>query len=79
MDVATPTADCLSLVYDLLLPVVSKPKNSLSHQEVRGFGLNFLLGDLLFFCLHLIDLLEAILAYPEKIKIIMFHESKNRL
>lgn len=51
MDVATPTADCLNLVYDLLLPVVSKTKNSLSHQEVRGFGLNFLLGDSLFFCL----------------------------
>ncbi|XP_055829046.1 uncharacterized protein LOC129897964 isoform X1 [Solanum dulcamara] len=38
MDVATPTADCLNLVYDLLLPVVSKTKNSLSHQENRILG-----------------------------------------
>ncbi|KAM3360547.1 putative protein isoform X1 [Capsicum galapagoense] len=38
MDVATPTADCLTLVYDLLLPVVSKPKNTLSHQENRILG-----------------------------------------
>nr|GFA60712.1 pesticidal crystal cry8Ba protein [Tanacetum cinerariifolium] len=37
MDVATPTADCLSLVYDLLLPVMMKghKKSMLSHQEVR--------------------------------------------
>jgi hypothetical protein len=36
MDVATPTADCLTLVYDLLMPVVMKghSKNTLSHQEV---------------------------------------------
>lgn len=36
MDVATPTADCLTLVYDLLMPVVMKGhgKNTLSHQEV---------------------------------------------
>ncbi|KAG6472656.1 hypothetical protein ZIOFF_070131 [Zingiber officinale] len=35
MDVATPTADCLTLVHDLLLPVIlkSRNKNSLSHQE----------------------------------------------
>ncbi|KAK4367008.1 hypothetical protein RND71_014888 [Anisodus tanguticus] len=38
MDVATPTADCLNLVYDLLLPVVFKTKNSLSHQESRILG-----------------------------------------
>ncbi|KAF6138860.1 hypothetical protein GIB67_018591 [Kingdonia uniflora] len=39
MDVATPTADCLQLVYDLLLPVIKKghPKSSLSHQEVSTF------------------------------------------
>lgn len=38
MDVATPTADCLDLVHDLLLPVVikGKSKNTLSHQEVGG-------------------------------------------
>lgn len=37
MDVATPTADCLDLVHDLLLPVVikGKSKNTLSHQEVN--------------------------------------------
>lgn len=37
MDVATPTADCLTLVYDLLLPVVMKGncKSTLSHQEVK--------------------------------------------
>lgn len=36
MDVATPTADCLNLVYDLLSPVIMKgySKSSLSHQEV---------------------------------------------
>ncbi|XP_073289109.1 uncharacterized protein [Primulina huaijiensis] len=40
MDVATPTADCLDLVHDLLLPVVikGKTKNTLSHQEVRILG-----------------------------------------
>ncbi|KAI7754526.1 hypothetical protein M8C21_028896, partial [Ambrosia artemisiifolia] len=40
MDVATPTADCLSLVYDLLLPVVMKghSKSTLSHQENRILG-----------------------------------------
>ncbi|KAL3838634.1 hypothetical protein ACJIZ3_023225 [Penstemon smallii] len=40
MDVATPTADCLNLVHDLLLPVVIKGQNKqiLSHQEVRLFG-----------------------------------------
>ncbi|XP_051117593.1 uncharacterized protein LOC127242192 [Andrographis paniculata] len=40
MDVATPTADCLELVHDLLLPVVikGKSKSTLSHQEVRMFG-----------------------------------------
>lgn len=61
MDVATPTADCLNLVYELLLPVVSKPKNSLSHQEVRGFGLNFLLGDLLFFWICLSDFFHILI------------------
>lgn len=36
MDVATPTADCLMLVYDLLMPVLMKghSKSTLSHQEV---------------------------------------------
>ncbi|CAN4114847.1 unnamed protein product [Withania somnifera] len=38
MDVATPTADCLNLAYDLLLPVVSQTKGSLSHQENRILG-----------------------------------------
>ncbi|KAF3446002.1 hypothetical protein FNV43_RR11180 [Rhamnella rubrinervis] len=40
MDVATPTADCLTLVYDLLLPVVMKghSKSTLSHQENRVLG-----------------------------------------
>ncbi|PIN16970.1 hypothetical protein CDL12_10361 [Handroanthus impetiginosus] len=40
MDVATPTADCLDLVNDLLLPVVikGKTKHTLSHQEVRILG-----------------------------------------
>ncbi|GKV09465.1 hypothetical protein SLEP1_g20962 [Rubroshorea leprosula] len=37
MDVATPTADCLTLVYELLMPVVMKGngKSTLSHQENR--------------------------------------------
>lgn len=37
MDVATPTADCLMLVYDLLMPVLMKghSKSTLSHQEVH--------------------------------------------
>lgn len=36
MDVATPTADCLILIHDLLLPVITKghTKSTLSHQEV---------------------------------------------
>lgn len=40
MDVATPTADCLNLVYNLLAPVVMKgnSKTSLSHQENRILG-----------------------------------------
>ncbi|KAA8538165.1 hypothetical protein F0562_027773 [Nyssa sinensis] len=40
MDVATPTADCLMLVYDLLLPVVMRghSKSTLSHQENRILG-----------------------------------------
>ncbi|KAI9106858.1 hypothetical protein K1719_022386 [Acacia pycnantha] len=40
MDVATPTADCLNLVYDLLAPVIMKGNNkmSLSHQENRILG-----------------------------------------
>ncbi|KAG6384861.1 hypothetical protein SASPL_153680 [Salvia splendens] len=40
MDVATPTADCLNLVHELLLPVVikGKNKNTLSHQEGRILG-----------------------------------------
>ncbi|XP_010266256.1 PREDICTED: uncharacterized protein LOC104603800 [Nelumbo nucifera] len=40
MDVATPTADCLCLVHDLLLPVIMKghSKGTLSHQENRILG-----------------------------------------
>ncbi|KAF5942663.1 hypothetical protein HYC85_020305 [Camellia sinensis] len=40
MDVATPTADCLTLVYDHLYPVVMKGHNKimLSHQENRMLG-----------------------------------------
>ncbi|KAK7385380.1 hypothetical protein VNO78_31097 [Psophocarpus tetragonolobus] len=40
MDVATPTADCLNLVYNLLSPVIMKGngKTSLSHQENRILG-----------------------------------------
>ncbi|KAJ8762554.1 hypothetical protein K2173_007993 [Erythroxylum novogranatense] len=40
MDVATPTADCLTLVHDLLMPVIMKgnSKSSLSHQENRILG-----------------------------------------
>lgn len=40
MDVATPTADCLNLVYNLLAPVMMKGsgKTSLSHQENRILG-----------------------------------------
>ncbi|KAK9284724.1 hypothetical protein L1049_023901 [Liquidambar formosana] len=40
MDVATPTADCLILVHDLLLPVLMKgnSKTALSHQENRILG-----------------------------------------
>ncbi|KAL5705885.1 hypothetical protein ACHQM5_024118 [Ranunculus cassubicifolius] len=40
MDVATPTADCLVLVHDLLLPVMLKgnAKSTLSHQENRILG-----------------------------------------
>ncbi|KAL1569676.1 hypothetical protein AAHA92_01126 [Salvia divinorum] len=40
MDVATPTADCLDLVHEFLLPVVikGKSKHTLSHQEVRLLG-----------------------------------------
>ncbi|RZC45585.1 hypothetical protein C5167_038542 [Papaver somniferum] len=40
MDVATPTADCLILVYDLLFPVKMKgsAKSTLSHQENRILG-----------------------------------------
>ncbi|XP_044475499.1 uncharacterized protein LOC123203264 isoform X2 [Mangifera indica] len=40
MDIATPTADCLTLVYDLLEPVIMKghTKSTLSHQENRILG-----------------------------------------
>ncbi|KAF8377347.1 hypothetical protein HHK36_030724 [Tetracentron sinense] len=40
MDVATPTADCLVLVHELLFPVVMKghSKSTLSHQENRILG-----------------------------------------
>ncbi|KAJ7965795.1 Pesticidal crystal cry8Ba protein [Quillaja saponaria] len=39
MDVATPTADCLSLVLELLAPVVNDhQKTTLSHQENRILG-----------------------------------------
>ncbi|PKI73540.1 hypothetical protein CRG98_006121 [Punica granatum] len=40
MDVATPTADCLTLVHDLLMPVLMKghSRGTLSHQENRILG-----------------------------------------
>ncbi|KDP29750.1 hypothetical protein JCGZ_18685 [Jatropha curcas] len=40
MDVATPTKDCLDLIYDLLQPVIMKGnrKSVLSHQENRILG-----------------------------------------
>ncbi|KAL5558530.1 hypothetical protein UlMin_034741 [Ulmus minor] len=40
MDVATPTADCLTLVHELLMPVLMKghSKGTLSHQENRILG-----------------------------------------
>ncbi|KAI6687867.1 hypothetical protein NL676_024695 [Syzygium grande] len=40
MDVATPTADCLKLVYELLIPVLMKgqSRGTLSHQENRILG-----------------------------------------
>ncbi|KAK4747499.1 hypothetical protein SAY87_014085 [Trapa incisa] len=40
MDVATPTADCLTLVLDLLMPVLMKghSRSILSHQENRILG-----------------------------------------
>ncbi|XP_058088155.1 uncharacterized protein LOC131235065 [Magnolia sinica] len=40
MDVATPTADCLMLVHELLSPVILKrsSKSTLSHQENRILG-----------------------------------------
>ncbi|KAK4801554.1 hypothetical protein SAY86_022041 [Trapa natans] len=40
MDVATPTADCLTLVLDLLMPVLMKghSRSTLSHQENRILG-----------------------------------------
>ncbi|GMI89641.1 hypothetical protein like AT4G24610 [Hibiscus trionum] len=40
MDVATPTADCLGLVHELLMPVVMKGHNKgvLTHQENRILG-----------------------------------------
>lgn len=52
MDVATPTADCLTLVHDLLLPVIlrSRSKNSLSHQEVICLHNAFVLQILSFSC-----------------------------
>lgn len=34
MDVATPTADCITLIHDLLSPVKANTKHKLSHQEV---------------------------------------------
>lgn len=37
MDVATPTEDCLTLVYDLLADVKETSTNLLSHQEVCDF------------------------------------------
>ncbi|XP_068638061.1 uncharacterized protein [Aristolochia californica] len=42
MDVATPTADCLTLVYDLLSPIFleGRSKSTLSHQENRILGDN---------------------------------------
>ena len=56
MDVATPTADCLILVHDLLLPVImkSRSKNLLSHQEVRLFVHSWVVY--VFFLLTTVDL-----------------------
>lgn len=41
MDVATPTEDCLSLVEELLQPLIMKQtgRGSLSRQEVKGYHL----------------------------------------
>lgn len=39
MDVATPTADCLNVVYDLFSPVIMKDNDTLSSQENRMLGL----------------------------------------
>ncbi|XP_071704850.1 uncharacterized protein [Rutidosis leptorrhynchoides] len=39
MDVATPTADCLNVVHDLLSPVIMKGKGTLSSQENRMLGM----------------------------------------
>ncbi|KAK6237922.1 hypothetical protein QUC31_003391 [Theobroma cacao] len=38
MDVATPTEDCLTLIYELLSPVKGNSKHKLSHQENRILG-----------------------------------------
>lgn len=40
MDVASPTKDCLDLIYDFLLPIIMKSnhKSVLSHQEVGSLG-----------------------------------------
>ncbi|XP_050153020.1 uncharacterized protein LOC126627270 isoform X2 [Malus sylvestris] len=42
MDVATPTLDCLTLLYDLLADVKEMSTNLLSHQEVFDFIVLFL-------------------------------------
>lgn len=44
MDVATPTSDCLTLIYDLLSPVIlnGRGKSTLSHQEVDMVSFFFL-------------------------------------
>lgn len=50
MDVATPTADCLTLVYDLLMPVVMKGncKSTLSHQEVIHSACKYFYSSVIF-------------------------------
>lgn len=50
MDVASPTKDCLDLIYDFLFPIIMKSnhKSVLSHQEV-GLTCFFILFIFIFF------------------------------
>lgn len=49
MDVATPTKDCLELVYELLVPITkAKSEKSLSRQEVSLSRIPSLLEDQLY-------------------------------